>query len=156
MRLFLVRHAIAERDGPAGDAARPLSAAGRAEFAAHALPWLAERGPFDALRHSPWLRAAQTAEMIRAAAPFDAAPEPCAALAAPPDSDALAAAGRGGARVVAVGHQPWLSGLAALACFGDAALGSGIALCKGGVLALEGEPIPGGMRLREAFAPPRR
>lgn len=154
MRLLLVRHAIAEPAAAGGDRARALSDEGRARFLAASLPWLARHAPFDRLLHSPWRRAAQTAELMRALVGGGGAPESCAALAAPPDAAALGALA--GARVAAVGHQPWLAGLAALACFGDEALGAAFALRKGGGILLEGEARPGAMRLRELFAPPAR
>lgn len=157
MRLLLVRHAVAEpRAEGHSDAERALTRAGRARFRRGSLPWLAERGPFDRLLHSPWRRAAQTAAMMKECLEDGAAPESLAALAQPPDAAALAQCG--GARVCAVGHQPWLTELAALACCGAPAVefAARIALRKGGAILLEGELTPGAMRLLELFAPPRR
>lgn len=157
MRLLLVRHAAAEpRAEGRPDEERALTREGRARFRRFSLPWLAEHGPFDRLLHSPWRRAAETAAMMKECLDDGADPEPLAALARAPDAALLAHCA--GDRVCAVGHQPWLTGLAVLACCGAAApeRSACIALRKGGALLLEGELTPGAMRMLELFAPPRR
>lgn len=69
MDVLLIRHAAALDAGsvPGGDAARPLSPAGRRQFEA-ASAWLAQRGVRpERIIHSPRLRARQTAEILAAA-----------------------------------------------------------------------------------------
>lgn len=155
VRLVLVRHAVAADEAPS-DAERALTADGRERFRKRSLPWLAAHGPYDRVLHSPWKRAAQTAEMMKDCLGAGARLEACAALARPPDAATLAACA--GERVAAVGHQPWLVELAALACFGPGGVGLAgrIALRKGGALVLEGELKPGAMRWLELYSPARR
>ena len=66
MDLFLIRHAIAEeRRAGLLDADRELTDRGRARF--EVMVKILERASFrfDHVYHSPWLRAVQTAELLR-------------------------------------------------------------------------------------------
>jgi phosphohistidine phosphatase len=58
-----------------------------------------------------------------------------------------------GTSVALVGHEPWLSQLAAWLTTGDRRLGSKFRMKKGGVIVLEGDPRPGAMRLVAALPP---
>jgi len=149
MQLFLIRHAIAE-DSRAGlrDEARALTPAGRARFAEE-VKGLERLGlAFERLRHSPLRRALETAELL---VPLvDGELEVDARLAGAPGAELIASLA--GASLALVGHEPWLSELAWQLVSGGADA-SGFALKKGGLLQLEGEPRPGGMRLVQALAP---
>lgn len=114
MKLFLIRHAIAE-EGPDDDA-RPLSDEGRKRFkaAARQLDRLGVR--FDRVLHSPKRRSVQTAQLL------DARLRETPLLAEPP-SDGLLALFSTGNVVGAVGHEPHLSALLAWLVTGDAGLG---------------------------------
>jgi len=161
LRLLLVRHGIAE---PAGagrpDAERRLTARG-ARRLRRSVAGLQRAGcTLDHLLHSPWRRAAQSAEIV-ATLLVDAearSPGPCAALAQEPGAALLKLlvelASTGGRPVVAlVGHEPWLTQLAAwLAGLTPQAQG-GLDLRKGGVIVLEGLPQPAGMQLTALLAP---
>ncbi|MFM8979884.1 MAG: SixA phosphatase family protein, partial [Planctomycetia bacterium] len=110
----------------------------------------------DRLLTSPLRRAVQTADLLQPllAGPCDVEP----LLAAPPGEALLARlrgeyALPGGRRLLLVGHEPHLSALAAWLVHGEPALGAGLRLRKAGLLLLEGEPRPGGMRL-VALLPP--
>lgn len=154
MDLFLVRHgpAVPRRAGRA-DATRALTPAGRALLRAHTLPHLrVAAADCDRLLHSPWRRAAETATVLAELCPH--APEPLEALARAPRLEM----GKdcAGARVILVGHQPWLTELAALLCFGgDAAAAAALRLPKGGILWLRGDFSRAGMRLRALWPPAR-
>lgn len=62
--VLLVRHGKAASDAPGGDAARPLTDEGRVGIAAMARGLAAFGFRPDALWHSPYTRAAQTAEIL--------------------------------------------------------------------------------------------
>lgn len=62
--LLLVRHGTAEANAVGGDAARALTADGRAAIAAVARGLVALGRRPDALWHSPYLRAVETAEIL--------------------------------------------------------------------------------------------
>lgn len=145
MLLLLVRHADAGARDPAqwpDDSLRPLSEKGR-KVQAKVARSLRDTGLVPELvLTSPWLRAAQTAEITVQGLGLAAA-VPCAALAADPDLPALDAAvgpRKGKAVVALVGHSPWIEALAALLLAGDA---GGIALDfpKSGVLAVETDRV---------------
>ena len=146
MRLYLIRHAIAE-EAHAGlsDAARALTPEGRERMLLE-LHGMRRLGfGFERLLHSPLRRARETAELV---APLVAGElEVCDLLAAPP-GPALRAC-LAGESIALVGHEPWLTQLAG-ELLGEA---YGAPLKKGGVLVLEGEPRPGGMQLVQALAP---
>ncbi|MEJ5336203.1 MAG: histidine phosphatase family protein [Thermus sp.] len=155
MTLFLVRHAPAEPllEGQE-DAARPLTPQGERRFrkAVRGLKRLGLR--CGRVYHSPLLRAVQTAELLLDWA--DGPSEVTPLLAAPPGEELLEllATGENGVGVALVGHEPWLSQLAAWLLLGERAGEEAFVLKKGGVVWLEGVPRPGGMRLR-AWLPPR-
>jgi phosphohistidine phosphatase len=160
MELYLVRHAIAEDQRPGRlDADRALTPDGRARFERSALG-LARLGLVaDRCWHSPWRRAAETAQLLGPALRSGATAEPLLA-AAPGEEllDRLAGAIEGEplelvGPLALVGHEPWLGELAAWLCFGDPAAAQGLSVRKGGCLWLRGEPVPGGMVLEAALKP---
>jgi phosphohistidine phosphatase len=150
MELFLVRHAIAEepREG-LEDAERALTPRGRSRFK-RAARGLARLGvDLKLLLYSPWRRAAETAELLGRLAPERASTE---LLARPPDDELLAlVASKDAPRLGLVGHEPWLSELAGWLLVGERR--GFLALKKGGVIWLSGEPTPGGMQLRAFYTP---
>jgi len=152
MQLFVVRHAAAEgsEPGPAG-AARELTDAGRTKLrrAVRGLASLDIR--FDSVLTSPWKRAAQTAKLL---APIAAAP-PIATelLTQSPGASLLALLAQQPETAAVVGHEPWLGELVAWLAFGDSKHGDALLIKKGGVLWLEGTPVPGGMQLRASLPP---
>ncbi len=152
MDLFVVRHAIAEPARPGlSDADRRLTPRGRRRFAA-VVSWLEALGvEFDAFYYSPWLRAVET---MQALGPLmREQPVPTSYLTQSPTPALLnfLAVGR---TVGVVGHEPFLTELVAWLVLGDPDRGESFVLKKGGVAWLEGEPRPGGMRLR-ALVPPK-
>lgn len=155
MDLFVVRHAIAEDAAPGqDDADRALTRDGRERFERAVRGMKALGFRFERALHSPWKRAAQTAELLGriVRGPLEATP----LLARAPSPALLKAIARHTEEgpTAIVGHQPWLGETIAWLALGDADLGEHIDLKKGGVVWLEGEPEPGGMRLR-AYLPPR-
>jgi phosphohistidine phosphatase len=146
MQLYLIRHAIAEERAPGlPDEARALTLEGRSRLKQE-LRGLRRLGiGFERLVHSPLRRALETAELL---APLVEGELHASALLAEPPGPALLA-GLAGESLALVGHEPWLTQLASLLIGGTPAL----ALKKGGVLVLEGEPRAGGMRLVQALAP---
>lgn len=147
MQILLVRHAIAE---PAGsDAERALTDAGRREFERVAAAVAARGWRPESVLHSPLRRARETAEILGRAlyAPL----ESCAELAEAPSAELL---GRLRAPAVAlVGHEPWMSALAAWLLTGRRELGHAFPFERGGCALLEGRAVPGEARLL-AFLPP--
>ena len=116
MDLYLVRHAIAEeRSADLSDAQRALTPKGRERFGrcVRGLDQLGVR--LERVLHSPLVRAVQTAELL---APLASGPPTVnEGLAARPDESLLAELGPG--RIALVGHEPWLSELAAWLTLGD-------------------------------------
>jgi phosphohistidine phosphatase len=147
MDLFLIRHAIAE-DGE-DDAARPLSANGRARFRKEVRGLERLRVRFERVLHSPRRRAVETAELLSPLVDGDF--EVTALLTTPPREELLAQL-HGNALAV-VGHEPHLSSLLAWLVVG-APDGGEFTLKKGGVAHLSGEPVPAGMHLM-ALVPPK-
>jgi phosphohistidine phosphatase len=158
MDLLIIRHAIAEeRTAEKPDPARVLTKKGRRKFRKAARGLDALGVELGAVIHSPWLRAAETAALLRPLIAGDAG----AALVA---TDALCAtpgaplvdliAGKDGPLPIAVvGHEPWLGELVALLVAGDVARGEQFPLKKGGVVHLTGTPRAGAMELRAALPP---
>jgi phosphohistidine phosphatase len=149
MKLFLVRHAIAEDAAPNGsDDERPLSVRGIEQFkgVVRGLRQLDLR--LDRLYHSPKLRAVQTAELLVPVLEGETVVTPL--LAADPGPELLKTLT--GESVALVGHEPWLSGLCAWLLTGRME-GGPFPFKKGGVALLEGSPRPGGMVLRGFWAP---
>ena len=141
MLLLLVRHADAGDRDPVrwpDDSLRPLTDKGRKVHAKVAKA-LRDAGIIPELvLTSPWLRAAQTAEVMAQALAL-ASPVPCPALAADPDLQALdAVVGERKAKAVValVGHSPWIEELAAMLLTGTAK-GMAVDFPKSGVLGVE-------------------
>ena len=151
MLLHLVRHAIAA-PGPADrpDAARPLTAEGQRKFVAAVRGMQRLGWRLDVAYHSPLVRAVQTAELLHPL--LDGPTRALAELARAPDGDLLARVVEG-ERVALVGHEPYLSALAAWLVTGEIACGERIELKKGGVAVLAGPLRPGAMTLRALIAP---
>ncbi|MFO0583776.1 MAG: histidine phosphatase family protein [Anaeromyxobacter sp.] len=145
MELLLVRHAIAEdadRPGPRADAARALTAAGRARMKEGA-KGLRELVPaVSAVVSSPLRRAEETARLVAAAWRVDVQLLP--ALAPGRDPRALlrwlSARKNGGAPLALVGHEPSLSTLLALLVTGRRT--PFLELKKGGACLLELDAAP--------------
>jgi phosphohistidine phosphatase len=108
----MVRHAIAHERGSAypDDALRPLTPEGRAKMA-EAAAGLAKLFRPEVILTSPLVRARETADIVREACGAPPAKE-LDALASGDHRALVAAANETGAlRVMAVGHQPWMSEL---------------------------------------------
>lgn len=158
MLLLLVRHADAGERDPAqwpDDTLRPLTDKGR-KVQAKVTRALRDAGLVpEVVLTSPWLRAAQTAEVVVQGLGLAPA-APCSALAAAPNLAALDAAvgpRKGKAVAALVGHSPWIEELAALLLAGSA---NGIAVDfpKSGVLAVETDRVePRGGTLRFFLRP---
>ena len=140
MRLYLLRHGIAEAAAPRGDdGARRLTAAGRARMRTEAAGMRALGLTFDVILTSPLARAAETAAIVAAAYPKRLEPQSLPELGAGvPPPEALRALRPFFKRrhVLAVGHEPGLSRLAALILTGSSE-GLSIKLKKGGVVAVD-------------------
>jgi phosphohistidine phosphatase len=151
MDLYLIRHAVAaERGSWSGpDAERPLTPEGERRFAREVRGLARLEVQFQRVLTSPWKRARDSAQMLAelAARP----PEECPELAAPPGDALLALLGEESTALV--GHEPWLSDLAAL-LLSKTLDGGAFEVKKGAVVHLEGEPRRAGMQLR-ALLPPR-
>jgi phosphohistidine phosphatase len=150
MDLFLIRHAIAEERRPGlPDTDRELTNKGRTRFESVVASLEGAGFRFDRVYYSPWLRAAQTAELLD---PITDGPMSAAdGLAGPPDADFFASVV--GERVACVGHEPWMSEAVSLLTVGDPD-GGWLRFKKGGVAWLRGTPRPAQMELR-ALLPPR-
>jgi len=156
MDLLLIRHAAAvDRDAWTGaDADRPLTPEGATRFvrAVRGLRRLGVR--LDHVQHSPWRRAAQTAELL---APLRRGPESVAeALAAPPTPQSIEALtlACASARCAAwVGHEPWMTAL--FAELTGVALEAAFDWKKGGVawLTSAGPEARPGWRVRAVLPP---
>ncbi|MER3450826.1 MAG: phosphohistidine phosphatase [Thermus sp.] len=146
MELYLIRHAHALPGEP--DEKRPLSEEGRRAFAqvVRGLEALGVR--FDRVYTSPLDRAKETAAFLL---PLAGHLEETPLLATFPSPDLLKAIK--GRRVALVGHEPWLSSLAAWLVLGIPLEGR-IQIKKGGVALLKGRLRPGGMVLI-SLSPPR-
>lgn len=155
--LYLIRHAHAGTRDPSdpNDHLRPLSGKGHAQADALERTFDALGVTLNRLFSSPYTRAAQTAAPLapyaaRGAAEFlstltyDDYPALLGAL-----STSLKAHDT---RVALVGHEPYLSELAAYLLTGDAA-GMSLKLAKGMVVRLEGPLGPGSMTLHTALPP---
>lgn len=152
MQLFVIRHAIAEDQIPDGeDSTRALTSKGKAKLR-RAVDGLRAQGVrFERVLTSPWKRAAQTARLL--APIFDGDPIKTELLAQPPREPLLGLLGEREDTTAVVGHQPWLTQLAAWLAFGEPGFGVSLTLKKAGVLWLDGAPVSGGMRLVAALPP---
>lgn len=143
MLLLLVRHAHAGDRDPSkwpDDTQRPITDKGR-KAQARVVKALGDMGLVPELvLTSPWLRAAQTAELIQEGLSLATPPVPCLALAADPELGALDKAlgpPRGDKAVVAlVGHSPWMEELGSL-LLGGSHSALRIDLPKSGVLGID-------------------
>ena len=114
LRVYLVRHGKAEQDAPGGDAARRLTAEGRAQFFTFA-GRLVEKLELARIVTSPFTRARQTAEILAAATGAPIAENPDLAPGRSTGRDILAWARSEGAGVALVGHNPEMAEAVALA-----------------------------------------
>lgn len=158
MQLFLIRHAKAkERTADLGDAERPLTKQGRAEFR-RAVRRLDRAGVrLDRVYHSPLLRAVETADLLEPLLDGETIVTP--RLAESPSPELLAHIA--GERVALVGHEPWLSELLYWLITGrqlrdQREHAAPFRLQKGSVAWLEGEPRPGAMTLVALLPPSTR
>jgi phosphohistidine phosphatase len=104
-RVYLVRHAKAEREPAHDDAARPLSEEGRARFRAHARA-LSREIRLARIVTSPYLRARETADLLAAATGARVEEDRKLVSGASSGKDLLALARRLGDGVALVGHNP--------------------------------------------------
>ena len=144
MDLFLIRHAIAEeRRAGLDDADRQLTDKGRSRFEAMVRGLDHAGFQFDRVYYSPWLRAAQTAELLASITdgPFISTEE----LAQAPDPAFFASVQ--GRRAACVGHQPWMGDALALLTTGEP-YGPWVRFKKGGIAWLRGSPTAAQMELR--------
>jgi phosphohistidine phosphatase len=152
MKLFVIRHAVAEDPGAGiDDAARELTDAGKAKLrqAVRGLRSLDVR--FQRVLTSPWKRAVQTARQLE---PISAEPPvPTDLLTQTPRAELLALIAERNETTAVVGHEPWLGELVAWLAFGDSRHGDALIIKKCGVLWLEGTAVPGGMQVRAAIPP---
>lgn len=151
MELLVIRHAIAVPGSMLlADADRPLSPQGRERFTQAVLGLQRLGVRCDRLYHSPWLRAAETAELLAPILDGEAVSSPELARAPGPALlDAIA-----GKRVALVGHQPWVGELVTWLLTGAPSAGREFDFKRGGVAWLEGRLQPGRMAL-QAFLPPK-
>jgi phosphohistidine phosphatase len=151
MELFVIRHGIAVPGSMLlADAERPLTPQGRERFAQAVLGLQRLKIRFDRLYHSPWRRAAETAELLVPVLAGKALDSP--ALARAPSQELLETLV--GERVALVGHEPWMGELVAWLVTGAPSDGKAFAFKRGGVAWLAGAPQPGQMVL-QAFLPPK-
>jgi phosphohistidine phosphatase len=159
MLLLLIRHAHAgDRDSDRwpDDRDRPLTDKGRKtqRRVSRALGKL-DLIPAKVLT-SPWIRAAQTAEILTRELGLAQPAIPCEALATVPDPIRLADdIGDPGtdAIVALVGHSPWMEELAAI-LLADSATGLRIDFPKSGAMGIDLEkPAPGAGELRFFLRP---
>jgi phosphohistidine phosphatase len=157
LTLYLIRHAHAGQGDPSDphDHQRPLSAKGRAQAAALGAALAGLEVRFDRLFSSPYTRAAETAAPLVAHTKGGRA-EPLSALTHddyPGLLSVLATTlGAGDRRVALVGHEPYLSELAAYLLTGEAS-GMALRMRKGMLVRLEGLLKPGRMALHTALPP---
>jgi phosphohistidine phosphatase len=147
-RVYLVRHARAEKEPPEGeqgDAARRLTPHGRALFLALARTLVPDLGATRVLT-SPFARARETAEILAALSGVPLEEEPLLASGASGGRALLDLARRAGPGVVLVGHNPELAEAVALAADGEQRVR------PGSVAAVELEPS-GAARLAWLEAP---
>jgi phosphohistidine phosphatase len=157
MLLLLIRHAIAaEQDGEKfpDDTLRPLIPKGR-RIQERMSRRLAKEGlgP-QRVFSSPWKRAWQTARIVLAETGLSKKERiACQALAEPPNLTALAEEiGEIGAdeRFALVGHEPWMSQLAALLLTGQPA-GVNVDFPKSGIMGIEADRLEPGAGALQFF-----
>jgi phosphohistidine phosphatase len=154
MKLYVVRHAIAEaRGAESADDARGLTDEGRRRFDMGVRGLDRSKVRLDRLLHSPLRRAVETAELLVPLLRAEGETEVVDELARSPTPELLEHL-RSGEEVAVVGHEPWLGELVAWLATERRELAPVFELKKGAVAVLAGEPRPGGMTL-EALLPPR-
>jgi len=154
MELYVFRHAKAHpARGRRPDAERRLTRGGKRKLERRARALASAGLELERLLHSPWTRAEESARVLER---LSARPrETCALLCAPPGLELIGLlASLRAARVGVVGHEPWLAQLVGWLMLGHPHAPAWLALKKGGLVWLSGEPVPGGMQLR-GFLPPR-
>lgn len=172
MELWLVRHANAEAvSGDGTDERRALDGKGRADFERSVAGLARLKVRFDRVLFSPFLRAQETAGLLMTACDGEA--EASLELCDQPRESLLERLQQlhesserlrdetpreNTAHLALVGHEPWLSQLAAWLVFGWRVYDVGparqvIAIHKGGVVHLSGAPRPGEMTLVAAYPP---
>jgi phosphohistidine phosphatase len=115
-RVYLVRHAKAEKEAPGGDAARALTAAGRHKFAA-LLQSLGDRLALSRVVTSPYKRARETAELLAHRARVPLEEDEALGSGRATGAEVLALARKAGPGAALVGHNPEMAeamGLAGL------------------------------------------
>ncbi len=148
MKLYLIRHAIADPIGPEGDdCQRPLTGKGQTRMyrIAQGLKELGES--IDLILTSPYLRASQTARILGKKLDLGkdkiVATEALSPFGAAVDLVTEIHEKHAGAQSIAlVGHEPHLSSLIALLLSGDPSLS--ITMKKGGVCCLSVEALQAG------------
>lgn len=146
--LDLVRHAEAEPSGPGGDAARALTAAGRASMVSLGVHLCASGSIPTRIFASPLVRANQSARILAAAIGPGASWEPLDALKPEGDPgvliEALALEGVADGHVLLVGHLPLLDDLHQLLTGSQASFGLATlrrVVFVGGATAWRGLPV---------------
>lgn len=117
VELYLMRHGRAAAAAGMSDHERPLAPEGVLEIERVAAGLAASGVRFDRILTSPLVRAAQTARIVARAQPVPVAPEELAQLAGGAVPELLFRAlspAPDGARLLLVGHEPDMSGLAGL------------------------------------------
>ncbi|MFM8414499.1 MAG: phosphohistidine phosphatase SixA [Planctomycetota bacterium] len=142
-RLYIVRHAVAEDEGPGGlDHARRLTPKGRRRFA-RMTGRLAERGmQVDLVATSPLVRCRETAEILAAELAGGPRVEVVEALAPGSDWQSLVewTVEQDAASVAWVGHAPCVGRLVALS-IGDGS--AAVRMAKGAIAAIALDDGPG-------------
>lgn len=151
MDLYLLRHAIAVERGTPGfeaDHLRPLIADGRVKMERIAAGMAALELRFDAILTSPYVRAEQTAEIAAAALGQrkKLRHEPALQADRSPQEFVARLAGKLAEhqRILAVGHEPFLSSLATLLLGlpgGSAVIMKKGGLCKLAIAQLKPKPV---------------
>lgn len=155
MKLFLLRHGIAEDGAPGGrDAERALTAEGTAQLKQIAGALVDADVRVDVLRASPYRRALETARLVAPAVGWRGEPETAPELvpdAAPEEAIALLKELRRAQAVMFVGHEPHLSSLTALLL---AARPGAVHFKKAGLCRIDLERIgPGAGEMRWLLTP---
>ncbi|GGM26904.1 phosphohistidine phosphatase SixA [Pseudomonas asuensis] len=151
MRLWLLRHGEAEPRAE-GDEFRPLTAKGRDEVRRSAARLLGKG--IDAIYASPYVRAQQTAELVKEVLAYK---EPIVTLPwITPDDDVSKAIDHldslSGRNILLATHNPFVSDLAGFLVYGNRQ--QPLSMATGSLAVLEGElPIAGAMELIELFHP---
>ena len=151
MLILLIRHALAAEQDPEeypDDALRPLLPKGRRIHRRVSRRLLQEGLVPDRVFSSPWKRAWQTARIVTDETGIGKDKRfLCAALAEPPDLNALAAEigpVEPDERVALVGHEPWMSGLASMLLAGSPG-GVSVDFPKSGVMGIQATLIEAGV-----------